>query len=626
MSSTSAPAAKRGFVHRHPKHLDHLLRLPQGGETTMYELLMNSFAKFPKQRALGTRTATGPFEWITYADLEQRVLRFAAGLSELGLKRGESIGCYSQNREEAVVTELAAWCRTFTTVYLYDTLGDDSTEYITNHASVAFLVCSPDKAERVLALAPKCPKLRCLVVMGGGGVVATPVGSKVRVVSFGDVLRIGGQVIAQGPHPASAPQPPAPRDVLTILYTSGTTGPPKGVVITHAAFVSAVAASQVVVGVNSDDSLLSYLPMAHVFEKILQAMTIASGAHMGFYRGDPKLLIEDVGELKPTIFAGVPRVYQKVYDRVNNQIATSSWVKRKLFEAAYSTKKANRRAGGTSADLPWWVDGLIFSKIKERLGGRVRLIVSGAAPLSAELHEFLEVCFCAPVVQGYGLSETCAVTSVSDQSLWGRAEGHVGFPAPENEIVLESVPEMNYSVEDKPCPRGEILIRGPNVFSGYFGEPQKTAEVMTADGFFCTGDIGQWNPNGTLSIIDRKKNIFKLAQGEYIAVEKLEQLYVRSPYVAQVWVYGNSERDHLVAVVVPDPETLLPWAKTSDLREACARPEAEALVVGDLNRMWAEAKLAGFERVFRVHLEPVEWTPECDLMTPTMKTSKGVTF
>lgn len=313
---------------------------------------------------------------------------------------------------------------------------------------------------------------------------------------------------------------------------------------------------------------------------------------------------------------------KKVYDRVNNQIATSSWVKKKLFEAAYETKKANRRAGKTSADLPWWVDGLVFSKIKERLGGRVRLIVSGAAPLSAELHEFLEVCFCAPVVQGYGLSETCAVTAVSDQSLWGRAEGHVGFPAPENEIVLESVPDMNYSVDDRPCPRGEILIRGPNVFGGYYGEPEKTAEVMTKDGFFCTGDIGQWNPNGTLSIIDRKKNIFKLAQGEYIAVEKLEQLYVRSPYVAQIWVYGNSERDCLVAVVVPDPETLLPWAKTKDLREACSRPEAEAVVIADLNRMWAEAKLAGFERIFRVHLEPVEWTPECDLMTPTMKTKR----
>jgi long-chain acyl-CoA synthetase len=343
---------------------------------------------------------------------------------------------------------------------------------------------------------------------------------------------------------------------------------------------------------------------------------------MGFYRGDAKLLIEDVGELKPTIFAGVPRVYQKVYDRVNNQIAQSSWPKRKLFEAAYSTKKSNRRAGKTAADLPWWVDGLVFSKIKERLGGRVRLIVSGAAPLSAELHEFLEICFCAPVVQGYGLSETCAVTTVSDESLWGRAEGHVGYPAPENEIVLESVPDMNYTVNDLPNPRGEILIRGPNVFGGYYRQPEKTAEVMTPDGFFCTGDIGQWNPNGTLSIIDRKKNIFKLAQGEYIAVEKLEQIFVRSPYVAQIWVYGNSERDCLVAVIVPDPETVLPWAKSTDLREVCSKEETEALIIGDLNRMWSEAKLAGFERIFRVHLEPEEWTPECGLMTPTMKTKR----
>lgn len=211
------------------------------------------------------------------------------------------------------------------------------------------------------------------------------------------------------------------------------------------------------------------------------------------------------------------------------------------------------------------------------------------------------------------------MSCVSDESLWGRAEGHVGFPAPENEIVLQSVPVMNYLVTDRPCPRGEILIRGPNVFRGYYREPQKTAEVMTSDGFFCTGDIGQWNPNGTLAIIDRKKNIFKLAQGEYVAVEKLEQIFVRSPYVAQIWIYGNSERDCLVAVVVPDPETVLPWAKSKDMIAVCSSPATEALIIGDMNRLWAESKLAGFERVHRVHLEPQEWTPESDVMTPTMK-------
>jgi long-chain acyl-CoA synthetase len=249
------------------------------------------------------------------------------------------------------------------------------------------------------------------------------------------------------------------------------------------------------------------------------------------------------------VFAGVPRVYQKVYDRVNNQVATSNFVRRRLFDYCYQTKRDARRAGKLDT-VPFWMDAVVFSKIKERLGGRVRLIISGAAPLSAELHEFLELCFCCPVVQGYGLSETCAVSCVSDESLWGRAEGHVGYPAPENEIVLESVPDMNYTVRDHPLARGEILIRGPNVFAGYYREPEKTAEVFTADGFFRTGDIGQWNANGTLSIIDRKKNIFKLAQGEYVAVEKLEQVYVRSPYIAQIWVYGNSERDQLVAVAV----------------------------------------------------------------------------
>lgn len=162
--------------------------------------------------------------------------------------------------------------------------------------------------------------------------------------------------------------------------------------------------------------------MAHVFEKVLQGLVFSSGSRMGFSRGDPKLLIDDVLALRPTVFCGVPRVFQKVYDRVQDQVATSSWARRKLFEHCYATKRDAHRAH-TPQVVPWWMDAVVFSKIKERLGGRVRLILSGAAPLSAELHEFLEICFCAPVVQGYGLSETCAVTSVPDESLWGRAEG-----------------------------------------------------------------------------------------------------------------------------------------------------------------------------------------------------------
>ena len=403
--------------------------------------------------------------------------------------------------------------------------------------------------------------------------------------------------------------------------------------------VAAVAASAITVPLNKGDVHLSYLPMAHVYEKICQATGLAAGSCMGFYQGDTTKLVEDIEVLKPTIFVGVPRVFQRIYDRILQQVSESMWHRRKIFEYAFATKSEALKKGEQTPLL----DTLVFNKIKEKLGGRVRLIVSGAAPLSTSLHEFLEVVFGCPVVQGYGLSETCASATVSDVSLWSKARGHVGYPTPCTEIRLESVPEMNYNVTDTPFARGEVCLRGPNIFSGYYKMPEQTLlfflsvlsfllielflyyskECFTEDGFFKTGDVGQWNADGTLSIIDRKKNIFKLAQGEYVAAEKLEGVYVRSKYVGQIWVYGDSLRSWLVAIVVPDRETIIPWAKTalstSDFAQICKNPETEKLILQDFKQYENETKLAGFERVKRLYLSPEEFTPENDLITPTMK-------
>jgi long-chain acyl-CoA synthetase len=225
--------------------------------------------------------------------------------------------------------------------------------------------------------------------------------------------------------------------------------------------------------------------------------------------------------LKPTIFASVPRLWNRLYDKVNATIRDEGGLKQKLFNMGFSSKQDGLKAGGPPTSGFW--DALIFSKLKARLGGRVRLMITGAAPLSEEVYRFLQIAFCVPVLQGYGLTETAAALSLTRPDDF--STGHVGSPILSVEVRLADVPEMNYSSKNDP-PTGEVCVRGNNVFKGYYkNEAQTNADVK--DGWFHTGDVGRWNPNGTLSIIDRKKNIFKLAQGEYVAAEHVEAQYIK---------------------------------------------------------------------------------------------------
>jgi len=262
----------------------------------------------------------------------------------------------------------------------------------------------------------------------------------------------------------------------------------------------------------------------------------------------------------------------------------------------------------------------LFSKTKARLGGRVRFILSGSAPLDPKLGEFLKICFCCSIIEGYGLTENAAGASIS--LLEDTQFGHIGPPLPHLEIKLVDVPEMSYSSKNKPQ-TGEVMLRGGSVFKGYFKDVEKTKEALEADGWFHTGDVGRWNENGTLSIIDRKKNIFKLAQGEYVAVEYLEGVFKRSKYVAQIWVYGSSFQRYLIAFVHPDQETVGLWAKEQglqgDLKAWCNNSKVNKLILGDLERVAKEGKLHGFEFIKAVTLAPEPFTVEKDLMTPTFK-------
>ncbi|KAG6471237.1 hypothetical protein ZIOFF_072346 [Zingiber officinale] len=372
------------------------------------------------------------------------------------------------------------------------------------------------------------------------------------------------------------------------MYTSGTTGDPKGVLISNKSIITLISGiDRFLLGVNEQDI---------------------------------KLLVEDIGELKPTVFCAVPRVLDRIFTGLQTKISTGGKLKQTLFNLSYKYKLHNMARGSRHDEAARICDRLVFNKVKDGLGGNVRLILSGAAPLATHVEQFLRVVTCAHVLQGYGLTETCAGTFVSlpnDLSMLGT----VGPPVANVDVRLESVPEMNYDALSE-VPRGEICIRGDTLFSGYHKREDLTEEVML-DGWFHTGDIGEWQPDGSMKIIDRKKNIFKLSQGEYVAVENLENIYGLVPDIDSIWIYGNSFESALVAIVNPNMQALEHWAQmngiSGDFASLCQNSMAKEYILGELTKIGKEKKLKGFEFIKAVHLDPVPFDMERDLLTPTYK-------
>merc|ERR1719223_2246446 len=405
------------------------------------------------------------------------------------------------------------------------------------------------------------------------------------------------------------------------MYTSGTTGMPKGVLHKHSNLVcTMISACLGMGGITEDDVHLSYLPLAHIFERMMELGVICHGGKIGFFSGDIRKIREDISLLKPTIFAGVPKVYDRFKSAIEDKVNNIFFLIKFFVNFGMDSRMEEIRQGKTPAS---W--SMVFKDFRESFGGKLRFMVSGGAPLSPDVRDYLRVCFGCPFIQGYGLTETSAAGTLmlaSDHY----SSNHIGGPVPSVEIKLVDIPDMNYLSTDK-LPRGEICIRGDSISSGYYKDPEKTAADFEESGWYHTGDVGEFRENGALAIIDRKKNIFKLAQGEYIAAENIELKLSTSRWVGQFWIYGDSLKDCVVAIVTIDPLFLSEWIKSNNSSmdyEKISEEELnqdEGLLKAVEKDIWAVAKankLAGFETPRAVYLAK-EWTPESDLVTPTMK-------
>ncbi|KAM8923821.1 long-chain-fatty-acid--CoA ligase 5 [Pelodytes ibericus] len=601
---------------------DNLMEYYYEDGKTLYEIFMRGLRVSGNGNCLGSRKANQPYEWLTYRQVVDRAEYLGSGLVHKGCKTSpeQFIGIFSQNRPEGVIAELACYTYSMVVVPLYDTLGPEAIVFIVNRADLSVVIC--DKSDKARVLLDNCekgltPVLKTIIVMEPFEDQLNQRGEKcgVEVLLMKDVEYLGKENFKK-------PVPPKPEDMCVICFTSGTTGDPKGAMLTHKNVVADVASflknTESTFAPLTSDIAISYLPMAHMFERVVQTVVFCSGAKVGFFQGDVRLLTDDMKTLRPTVFPTVPRLLNRIYDKIQSGAQTP--LQKHLLEFAAARKFGEVKNGIIRNDSIW--DKLIFKKVQDTMGGRVRVMVTAAAPISENVLSFLRAALGCQIFEAYGQTECGAGCTFSTPGDW--TAGHVGAPLPCNFVKLEDVVDMNYYASNG---EGEVCIKGPNVFKGYLKDPEKTAEALDADEWLHTGDIGKWLPNGTLKIIDRKKNIFKLAQGEYIAPEKIENVYVRSAPVAQVFVHGDSLRACLVGVVIPDPEVLPDFSGKLGIKgpyeELCNNTVVKKAILEDMIKVGKQAGLKSFEQVKDIHVHSEMLSVENGFLTPTLKAKRA---
>jgi long-chain acyl-CoA synthetase len=553
-------------------------------------------------------TASGP-QPLSTRDFVRRVEAVGLALRDMGIAAGDRVAIMSETRQEWVIADLGIITARGVTVPIYPTLSAQQARYILlDSGARGVFVADAQQAAKILEVRHLLPDLEFVVVFPGPG-DAAPSHS---VVAFDTVVARGERLAGDPVATAAYRQGIAaarPDDLLTIIYTSGTTGEPKGVMLSHANLVSNVMAVSPVLALTSADVALSYLPLSHVFERMVSYQYLYEGVTVA-HAESMDTIARDLLQIRPTIMTGVPRVYEKLYGRIHEAVAAGPAVRQRLFQWAVrigqqvSALRITGRPVPASLTVQWTLaDRLVASKIRARVGGRLRLAVSGSAPLPKHIAEFFNG-IGLRLIEGYGLTETSPVISVNP------------LERPRFGTVGCAVDGVDVAIADD----GEILTRGPHVMQGYWRRPADTAAAIV-DGWFHTGDIGTLSDDGYLSITDRKKELLVTSGGKKVAPAPIEGVLKRHPLVAEAVVVGEGQRFPAV-LIVPDFAALELRLRTLNLpigtrEELVTRDDVRSLyqeVVDALN-----SELAQYERLKKLALLPTEFTIAGGELTPTLK-------
>mmetsp|Transcript_61331 Transcript_61331/g.115643 ORF Transcript_61331/g.115643 Transcript_61331/m.115643 type:complete len:704 (+) Transcript_61331:52-2163(+) len=660
------PLYLAGFEEQGPR------AVPLDGSSTAWQCIQRSSERFAERNAAGTRRILkvhefeengkklekleleNSYTWLTYQELALRVTRFASGLLALTeVPEQARMVIYAETQQDWMVAALAAFTVAIQVVTVYATLGEEGALFGLQQTRATVVVADAKLLKILVKIAPSCTFLKHAITI-------TPCEAKAgeQLKAAGITVHSLDEVLAKGLEVPCPQRPPASQDVAVVMYTSGTTGMPKGVLISHGNLVAAVAGFQEAAGragVDQDVVYLAYLPLAHVMELVAELAIMSLGGSLGY--GSPQTLVEsglklkrpesegDALVLKPTFLVFAPAVLDRVYKAVTKKVEAGTAFKKFLFSAALAAGQRNYDAGGIGAGP---LRNFVFGAIQRMLGGNVKHAVTGSAPLSAEIQQFMQTVLNCPVRQGYGLTENCATATLGNMA--DNSVQDVGAPQACAVIRLADWVEGSYLNSDvkRPdvgMPRGEVLVGGPNVALGYLVDEENPdpevvkkneEEFVVIDNirYFRTGDIGQITPQGTLQIIDRKKDLWKGPQGEYVSLSKVEAALKLSSFVEISMVYGKTGGQYPVALICPSESRLQQVAEELGVEKTfpaalCTNAMIVTRVLDDLKEVCRSSKLLDFEIPKKIALVPGSegqpaWTPENDMLTAAMKLKRPV--
>ncbi|CCU80890.1 long-chain-fatty-acid-CoA ligase [Blumeria hordei DH14] len=607
-------------IYRHWQFVDKpLLETLDPKILTVHDSFEASLKKRSSYRCLGSRPwdaasqTFGQFEWMTYGEVAARRENFGKGLVELHRKAGVTtpkygIGLWCQNRPEWQIADLGCMSQSLYTVSIYDTLGPEATEHIINHAEIVCVISSLVHVPTLLKLAPRIPTLKIIICLDPIDAGERPGNSKADILNAiardaGITIHSMKEVEQMGAVSGLSMNPPRAEDVITINYTSGTSGIPKGVILTHRNAIAGASCGRVLAESSPSDVVISYLPLAHIYQRVAEQGCFSVGSAIGYFHGDIFKLIEDIKLLRPAGFISVPRLYNRFGSAIRAETTDATGLKGAVARHIINTKLAKLKLPpGQATNKHLFYDYFFAHKLRSAFGlQRAKTMVSGSAPLDPNLHQLLRAAFGNTFIQGYGLTETYAMGTYQHEN--DLSVGNCGMVAPSMEACLQSVPDMEYLVTDSPNPR-------------------ETESAILSDGFFRTGDIAE---------------IDSMGRGEYISPERIENVYLGSTnLLTQAYVHGDSTQAFLVCVCGIDPVAFAPFAgkvlnksiavtDLDSIKAAARTDQVRRAVIRELDIIGKKNKFNSYERVRSVWLEIEPFSIANDLLTPTLKLKRPQT-